>query len=83
MCSQLQEPSLALMFSSCAGVLSSFGELEHMRSGQAELRDFDPFAALPKMDYKSGYQKLYYVLDSFDDAAAKLGAYCDWLKASA
>ena len=67
----------------CAGVLSSFGELEHMRSGQAELREFDPFAMLPKMDYKSGYQKLYYVLDSFDDAAAKLNEYCNWLKASA
>ena len=66
-----------------AGVLSSFGELEHMRSGQAELRDFDPFVSLPKMDYKSGYQKLYYVLDSFDDAAAKLKAYCDKLKMNA
>lgn len=74
---------MALIAFSCAGVLSSFGELEHMRSGQAELHDFDPSATLPKMDYKSGYQKLYYVLDSFNDAAAKLGAYCDRLKANA
>ena len=36
----------------CAGVLSSFGELEHMRSGKAQLLPFDPEAKQPKMSYK-------------------------------
>lgn len=58
-----------------AGILSSYGELEHMRSGAATLEPFDPFAPQPKMSYKDGYQKRYFVLDSFDDGAAKLKSY--------
>jgi phenylalanine-4-hydroxylase len=33
--------------------------------GTAELAPFDPFSAQPKMSYKDGYQKRYFVLDSF------------------
>jgi phenylalanine-4-hydroxylase len=33
--------------------------------GTAELEPFDPFKAQPKMSYKDGYQKRYFVLDSF------------------
>jgi hypothetical protein len=33
--------------------------------GTAELAPFDPFNAQPKMSYKDGYQKRYFVLDSF------------------
>ena len=51
-----------------------------MQSGKAELREFDAFAPMPKMDYKSGYQKLYFVLENFQDAAAKLSAYCEELQ---
>ena len=29
------------------------------------------------MSYKDGYQKRYFVLDSFEDGAAKLRQYCD------
>jgi phenylalanine-4-hydroxylase len=34
--------------------------------GGAELVPFDPFAPQPKMSYKDGYQKRYFVLDSFE-----------------
>lgn len=34
--------------------------------GSAELVAFDPFAPQPKMSYKDGYQKRYFVLDSFE-----------------
>jgi phenylalanine-4-hydroxylase len=33
--------------------------------GHAELVPFDPFSPQPKMSYKDGYQKRYFVLDSF------------------
>ncbi len=35
-----------------AGVLSSFGELQHMAAGRAELVPLDVSAPLPKMSYK-------------------------------
>ena len=44
--------------------------------GQAELRDFDPFSPQPKMSYKDGYQKHYFVLDSFEKGAKQLLDYC-------
>lgn len=34
--------------------------------GKAEMVPFDPFATQPKMSYKDGYQKRYFVLDSFE-----------------
>lgn len=37
-----------------AGILSSYGELQHMAAGRARLVPFDPFAAQPKMSYKDG-----------------------------
>lgn len=36
----------------CAGILSSYGELDHMARGCAELRPFNPFDKMPKMSYK-------------------------------
>ena len=36
----------------CAGILSSYGEMEHMAQGRAKLLPFDPFAKQPKMSYK-------------------------------
>ena len=44
----------------CAGVLSSFGELEHMRSGKARLLPFDPEAKQPKMSYKVRVMSIHY-----------------------
>jgi phenylalanine-4-hydroxylase len=59
-----------------AGVLSSFGELQHMAAGRAELVPLDVAAPLPRMSYKDGYQQRYFVLDSFEEGAAHLKAYC-------
>ncbi|NP_001413512.1 phenylalanine 4-monooxygenase, chloroplastic isoform X1 [Physcomitrium patens] len=62
-----------------AGLLSSFGELKHMRVGtdgfMPEFVELDPFKKMPKMSYKDGYQKRYFLCESFADAAAKLRAY--------
>ncbi len=59
-----------------AGLLSSFGEMQHMASNQAILQPFDPFATLPPMNYKDGYQKRYFVLESFEEAAQSMKKYC-------
>ncbi|KIZ03637.1 phenylalanine-4-hydroxylase [Monoraphidium neglectum] len=40
-----------------AGVLSSYGELDWMARGGAELAPFDPYAKQPKMSYKDGFQR--------------------------
>ena len=37
---------------------------------------FDPFQKQPKMSYKDGYQKGYFVLDSFEKGAQQLHEYC-------
>lgn len=41
---------------SITGVLSSFGELEHMHNGKADFLPFDPEAKQPKMSYKVSAQ---------------------------
>eukprot|EP00850_Spirogloea_muscicola_P012098 SM000077S21572 [mRNA] locus=s77:243545:245756:- [translate_table: standard] len=63
-----------------AGLLSSFGELQYMQSGtedgkKPQFLDLDPFAKLPKMSYKEGFQKTYFLCSSFNDAAEKLHSY--------
>ena len=58
----------------CAGVLSSFGELEHMRLGKARLLPFDPEAKQPKMSYKVRVLSLHYsrvVIRSLREACTK------------
>lgn len=66
-----------------AGLLSSFGEMEHAlgpRSSSERSPDFrawDPFAAADQ-DYPiTTYQPVYYVAESFADARAKLRAFTD------
>lgn len=62
-----------------AGLLSSFGELQYMLAGEKgqfpEFQPLDPFKKLPRMSYKDGFQKRYFICDSFSDTAAKLRAY--------
>lgn len=58
-----------------AGLLSSFGELEWLQSGHPAFLELDPFSKLPKMSYKDGYQKTYFLCASFPDVAEKLRAY--------
>lgn len=60
-----------------AGVLSSYGEMKHMASGTPTFERFDPFAKLPAMRYKDGYQNKYFVLESFADGAARIKKYCE------
>ena len=60
-----------------AGLLSSFGELEHAMSDVPEVRAFDPFAAA-KQDYPvTTYQPIYYAADSFVDARLKLAKFAE------
>jgi phenylalanine-4-hydroxylase len=55
-----------------AGLLSSFGELEHAMSDVPEVREWDPFAAA-KQDYPiTTYQPVYYTAESFSDARARM-----------
>lgn len=37
-----------------AGILSSYGELQHMAEGRAEMLSLDVFSPLPKISYKVG-----------------------------
>mmetsp|Transcript_38559 Transcript_38559/g.122232 ORF Transcript_38559/g.122232 Transcript_38559/m.122232 type:complete len:261 (+) Transcript_38559:692-1474(+) len=55
-----------------AGILSSYGEMEHMAHGGAVLKAFDPRAPQPKMSYKDGFQQHYFVLESFEEGARQL-----------
>ena len=60
-----------------AGILSSFGEMEHLLSGQGySVAPFDPFAPQPKMSYKDGVQKRYMSLESFEAGRELLLEYC-------
>ena len=58
-----------------AGILSSFGELAHMKDGSPDLAPLDPWAKQPKMSYKDGFQKKYFVLESFEEGAELLRRY--------
>lgn len=58
-----------------AGILSSFGELQHMKSSKPTFQNLDPFAQLPKMSYKDGFQNMYFLCQSFSDTAEKLRSY--------
>ena len=42
-----------------AGILSSFGELQHIKSGKPTFQNLDPFTQLPKQSYKDGFQNMY------------------------
>ena len=60
-----------------AGILSSFGEMEHLLSGTGySVAPFDPFAPQPKMSYKDGVQKTYHSLESFEAGRELLLEYC-------
>lgn len=67
-----------------AGVLSSFGELEWACEESLEKRPeflpFDPYRKQPKMSYKDGFQKQYFVLESFQDGTEKLREFAEDMK---
>ncbi|KAI9355393.1 Biopterin-dependent aromatic amino acid hydroxylase-domain-containing protein [Zopfochytrium polystomum] len=58
-----------------AGLLSSFGELEHCLSGEAKYAPFEP-AVTAVTDYPiTTYQPLYFVAESFSDMKEKVRDY--------
>jgi len=55
-----------------AGVLSSFGEMEHSLSDKPEFREWNPFNAAQQDFPITTYQPIYYVAESFVDAKKKM-----------
>ena len=62
-----------------AGLLSSFGELEHARSGAAQLQAWQPELAAAQPFPITRYQPLYFVADSLHDARVRMRAFCEAL----
>ena len=62
-----------------AGVLSSYGELEYSLTPQPEIRELDPYVVMPKIDYSGGFQKTYFVLESFDEGAQLLKEFAGFI----
>jgi phenylalanine-4-hydroxylase len=58
-----------------AGLLSSFGELEHALSGQVEVRPFDPFEAAKTTYPITEYQPLLWSVSSIGEAFEKMGEF--------
>ncbi|XP_064169155.1 tyrosine 3-monooxygenase-like [Anguilla rostrata] len=63
-----------------AGLLSSYGELVHSLSDEAERREFDPEAAAVQPYQDQTYQPVYFVSESFTDAKEKLRTYVAGIK---
>jgi phenylalanine-4-hydroxylase len=55
-----------------AGLLSSFGELEHALSGSVEIRPFDPWIAKDTSYPITSYQPLLWSVDSIGQAFSKM-----------
>ena len=62
-----------------AGLLSSFGELEHATSGAAEVKPWRPEIAAEQPFPITEYQPLYFVADSLQDAKARMRDFCEAL----
>ncbi|KAB7506154.1 Tyrosine 3-monooxygenase [Armadillidium nasatum] len=54
-----------------AGLLSSFGELQHSLSNKPEHKEFDPSVTAIQSYQDQDYQDLYFVSESIDDAQKK------------
>ncbi|KAM3869996.1 tyrosine 3-monooxygenase [Diretmus argenteus] len=63
-----------------AGLLSSYGELVHSLSDEAERREFDPEATAVQPYQDQTYQPVYFVSESFADTKEKLRAYVAGIK---
>ena len=63
-----------------AGLLSSYGELQHCLSDAPEKRTWDPFDAAKQAYPITEYQPLYYVADSLDSATEKLRIFSETLE---
>jgi phenylalanine-4-hydroxylase len=58
-----------------AGLLSSYGELQHAMSDVPEVREWNPFKAGETEYPITSYQPIYYQALSFDDAKAKMQSF--------
>ena len=55
-----------------AGLLSSFGELQHALSDIPQHRPFDPFIVALQPYQDQTYQDVYFVTESFESAKSKI-----------
>lgn len=62
-----------------AGILSSYGEIDHCMSDEPEIREFDPWDAAQQPFPITKYQPLYYLARSFDDATLKMKRFANSL----
>ena len=64
-----------------AGLLSSFGELEHASAATscATFEDWNPNAAARRSYPVTEYQPIYFVADSLQDAKSRMHAFCETL----
>jgi phenylalanine-4-hydroxylase len=62
-----------------AGIMSSFGELEHCLSDKPKYQRFDPYVvAADHVNFPiSSMQNLYFVADSFSTAKKQIADYCE------
>ncbi|KAL4233456.1 hypothetical protein ACF0H5_008137 [Mactra antiquata] len=63
-----------------AGILSSYGELEHALSDKPEKRPFDPDQTAVQSYTDEDLQPLYFVAESFDDMMKKMKNYAEKIK---
>ncbi|WAR08198.1 TY3H-like protein [Mya arenaria] len=63
-----------------AGILSSYGELEHALSDKPEKRPFDPDKTAVQSYTDEDLQPLYFVAESFDDMMKKMKDYAAKIK---
>lgn len=66
-----------------AGLLSSFGELEHALSGEVEIRPFDPWEAKDTAYPITTYQPLLWSVTSIQEAFAKMDEFVQTMRLDA
>ncbi|CAF0892125.1 unnamed protein product [Rotaria sordida] len=63
-----------------AGLLSSFGELQHALSSKPEIKLFEPETTVIQEYQDEDYQPIYFLAETFEDAKEKLRIYAKSLK---
>jgi len=63
-----------------AGLLSSFGELQHALSTKPQIKPFEPETTVVQEYQDEDYQPIYFLAETFEDAKEKLRIYAKSLK---
>ncbi|CAF3319629.1 unnamed protein product [Rotaria socialis] len=63
-----------------AGLLSSFGELQHALSPTPQIKPFEPETTVIQEYQDEDYQQIYFLAETFEDAKEKLRIYAKSLK---